>query len=641
MKILNYRDDIDGLRALSVLAVLFYHLQIFSISGGFLGVDIFFVISGYIITRLIIKEYNLKTFNLSNFYWRRIRRIFPPLIITLLVTNLISLFIFFPNEYDYLSRANLSAIFFISNFFFWKNTDYFNELTSQSPLLHTWSLSVEEQFYIIFPILFIFFYKFKSKNIFFYFIIIISIISLLSANYLGKISPDPNFFFTTSRVFEIGLGALTAFVEKNNFFIKFKNNIANNFNLDFLNSIFLIALVLSFFYLDERMNLPNYYTLIPIFACSFIILFNHQKFFIYKILSNKFSSFTGKISYGMYLYHFPIIIFFNYFDFHDFKVLLIFVIYLISYISWKYFETPFRNKNIISKKVLIICILGSILIFITNFVNKEIVKNYLSFSIPLEYQNIIDKTKKESDIILDDNDCKFIKPIKTIDKSSFLKRIEICKKKYGDFLYLAGGSHVGDLYNSIYLNLPEEKFVVANISGSCAMYFKHESCDYDKVLNFIIKNKNNIKYFFYTQIGSDYLKNFYGPDVETRHVNLIVSFLKKIKKNNIDVIWFGPQVQPNIEMNHKFIRSMKANNFNLYSLKHVYKVDKYMKKVALENDIKFISKLEITKYDPKKDYLVNNNISYNDSDHWSFFGEKYFGEQIFNSQVFKDYFYHK
>ena len=117
MKILSYRNDIDGLRALSVLAVLFYHLEIFNISGGFLGVDIFFVISGYIITRLIIKEYALKIFQLSNFYWRRIRRIFPPLILTILFTNLISLFLFFPSEYDYLSRANLSVIFFISNFF--------------------------------------------------------------------------------------------------------------------------------------------------------------------------------------------------------------------------------------------------------------------------------------------------------------------------------------------------------------------------------------------------------------------------------------------------------------------------------------------------------------------------------------------
>ena len=195
-------------------------------------------------------------------------------------------------------------------------------------------------------------------------------------------------------MFEIGIGALTALVEKNNFFIKFKNKIIHNFFFDFLNSIFLIALILCFFYLNEKMNLPNYYTLIPIFCCSFIILFNDKKFFISKILSNKFSSLTGKISYGMYLYHFPIIIFFNYFGFDKFKSLLIIVIFSISYISWKYFETPFRNKNIISKNFLIVFILCSILIFIANFMNREVIKNYLGFSIPSKYQKIIDKTKR-------------------------------------------------------------------------------------------------------------------------------------------------------------------------------------------------------------------------------------------------------
>ena len=159
------------------------------------------------------------------------------------------------------------------------------------------------------------------------------------------------------------------------------------------------------------------------------------------------------------------------------------------------------------------------------------------------------------------------------------------------------------------------------------------------MLDFINNNKNDIKFFFYTQIGSDYLKNFYGPEVEKKYVNMILSFLKKIKNHNIDVIWFGPQPQPNIKMNYKFLRSIKANNFNFFSLKHIIKVDKYMKKVANENDIKYISKLEIIKFNPQTDYYIDNNLTYSDSDHWSLFGEKYFGKQILNSQKFIEYFY--
>lgn len=639
MKSLNYRDDIDGLRAISILAVLFYHLEVFNITGGFLGVDVFFVISGYIITKLIIREYNLNSFKLSNFYWRRARRILPPLILTLFFTNLLAIFLFFPNEYDYLSKANLSVLFFLSNFFFWKHTDYFNELTSQSPLLHTWSLSVEEQFYIFFPLLFIFFYQLRNKKLFFFFILLSSFLSLLTANYLGKISSDPNFFFTTSRVFEIGLGSITAFVEKSNFLIKLKKRIKNFLFVDLINIIAFSILILSFFFFNKNMNLPNFSTLIPLLCCSFIILFNHQTSFISHILTNNMSTLIGKVSYGMYLYHFPIIIYFNYFGFNEFKYLLIPVIFFISFVSWKYFETPFRDKNIISNKIFLILIFSSFIIFLTNFVYKDFIKNYLNYSIPVKYQQIINKTKIESNTILDDNKCRIVESIYNINEQSFIKRLELCKEKYGKFIYLAGGSHVQDLYNTIYLNLPEEKFLVTNVSGSCAMYFKNESCDYNKVLDFINNNKNDIKFFFYTQIGSDYLKNFYGPEVEKKYVNMILSFLKKIKNHNIDVIWFGPQPQPNIKMNYKFLRSIKANNFNLFSLKHIIKVDKYMKKVANENDIKYISKLEIIKFNPQTDYYIDNNLTYSDSDHWSLFGEKYFGKQILNSQKFIEYFY--
>ena len=638
MKIEKYRDDIDGLRALSVLAVLFYHLEIFSIPGGFLGVDIFFVISGYIITKLIIKEHNFNKFILSDFYIRRVKRILPPLIITLFATNLMALFIFFPDEYEYLSRANLSVFFFISNFFFWKNTDYFNELTSQSPLLHTWSLSVEEQFYIFFPILFIFFYKLKNKNYFIYFLFVSSFLSLLSAHYLGEQSSDPNFFFTTSRIFEIGIGSLASLIEQQKKFFKFKEKLKTLFNIDFINILLLLILILSFFYFDERMNLPNFNSLIPLFCCALIILLNYKESFISKILTNNLFILIGKISYGMYLYHFPIIIFYNYYGSEKYKILLIPLIFFISFISWKYFEIPIRKKNFLSTKNLFIVIFLSLLIFLTNFIFKENIMNYLGSSIPNKYQKLINKTKNESAIVLDDGDCRIIESINNIDKRSFLNKLEVCKQKYGNFLYLAGGSHVQDLYNSIYLNLPNQKFVVINKSGSCAIYFKNENCDYDKILNFIKNNKGDIKYFFYTQIGSDYLKNFYGPQVETKYVDMLVSFIKKIKNYDIDVIWFGPQPLPNIEMNYKLLRSIKANNFNLFSLKHVNKVDEYMIKVSQENNIKFISKLNIIKYDPKKDYYINNNISYSDSDHWSLFGEKYFGNQIFKSKEFKDYF---
>lgn len=627
-----YRQDIDGLRALSVLAVLFYHLEIFNISGGFLGVDIFFVISGYIITRLILTEYKNNEFSLSNFYIRRVRRIFPALILTLIITNLISLILHFPNEYNYLSKANLSVLFFVSNFFFWKNTDYFNELTSQSPLLHTWSLSVEEQFYIIFPLLFIIFYRLKNKNLLFYFILFFSMLSLVSSHILGKISPDPNFFFTTSRVFELGIGSITALIEKKNFLIKFKKNY-NSFYLNLITLILLIILISCFFNYDQRMNLPNFKTLVPLLSCAFIILFNNQSFLINSVLTNRFSNLIGKMSYGIYLYHFPIIIFFNYFGLNHLKICVIPVIFLISFLSWKYFETPLREKNIISFRILIFFIGTSFLVFLINYQFNDMIKNKLNIS-PSEYHHVFKQIEAEKNIMLDDNECRFYESIRNFNNEIFLKRIEKCKKKYGKFLYLAGGSHVHDLYKSVYLNLPNEKFVVGNFSGSCAIFYKHPDCDYTKILRFIKNNKKDIKTFFYTQIGSDYLRNFYGPKVEKKYIDMLASFLIQVRDLNVNLIWFGPKPIPNIEMNYKLVRSLKSNKFNLYSLKHVVAADNYMKEVSKKNDIKYISILDIIKYNSDVDYYLDKKITYRDSDHWSIFGAKYFGNKIFNSKEF-------
>jgi peptidoglycan/LPS O-acetylase OafA/YrhL len=633
MKNNNYRLDVDGLRALSVLAVLFYHLEIFNIPGGFLGVDIFFVISGYIITRLILTESENNEFNLSNFYIRRIRRIFPALILTLIITNIISLLLHFPDEYSYLSRANLSVLFFISNFFFWKNTDYFNELTSQSPLLHTWSLSVEEQFYVIFPLLFLIFYKLKNKNFLFYFILFFSVLSLLSSYYLGKISPDPNFFFTTSRVFEIGIGSITALIEKKKFFINLKKN-CNSFYLNLITLILLIILISCFFYYDQRMNLPNFKTLVPLLSCSFIVLFNNQSFLINRVLTNGFSNLIGKMSYGIYLYHFPIIIFFNYFGLNHIKILVIPIIFLISFLSWKYFEIPFRKNNIISLRILLTFIIISFLVFLINYKFNDKIKNDLSISIPSQYHHVFKQIEIEKNMILDDNECRFYESIRNFNDEVFLKRIEACKKKYGKFLYLAGGSHVHDLYKSVYLNLSDEKFVVGNFAGSCAIFYKHPDCDYTKIMKFLENNKKDIKTFFYTQVGSDYLKNFYGPKAETKYIDMLASFLIEVQKLDIKLIWFGPKPIPNIEMNYKLVRSLKSNKFNFYSLKHVVAADNYMKEVSKKNNIKFISILDIIKYDPNIDFYLDEQITYRDSDHWSIFGAKYFGNKIFKSKEF-------
>ena len=181
--IIKYRAEIDGLRALAVIPVIFFHAGFSLFSGGFVGVDVFFVISGYLITTIIIKELNNNTFSLISFYERRARRILPALIFVILISSIISFIFLTRSELASYFKSVISTLLFFSNFHFYKNSPYFQSESDLEPLLHTWSLSIEEQFYIIFPITLLLFHKFFKKYIFlmliFGFEIIIYIIKII------------------------------------------------------------------------------------------------------------------------------------------------------------------------------------------------------------------------------------------------------------------------------------------------------------------------------------------------------------------------------------------------------------------------------------------------------------------------------
>ena len=185
MVLKDYKPEIDGLRALAVLPVIFFHAGFEVFKGGFVGVDIFFVISGFLITKIILKGLQQKKFSLKEFYIRRARRILPALFLITFISGLASLFLLSNEQLVLFSNQIFSVILFISNFFFWKNTGYFNPNSDLQPLLHTWSLGVEEQFYIFFPIFLIIIWKLKYKKIF-VFLIILSLLSIILSQFGGN-----------------------------------------------------------------------------------------------------------------------------------------------------------------------------------------------------------------------------------------------------------------------------------------------------------------------------------------------------------------------------------------------------------------------------------------------------------------------
>jgi peptidoglycan/LPS O-acetylase OafA/YrhL len=379
MKI-KYRPEIDGLRAIAVFAVILYHANFVLFGyplfqGGFIGVDIFFVISGYLITSIILKEV-LKTnqFSFTHFYERRVRRILPVLLFIMMISSVVGYFILLPAKYSDFSRSLISSIFFSSNFYFWiTNGRYGEESELLKPLAHLWSLSVEEQFYILFPILILIIIKFYKKYFFVIFFLIF-LISLFFSAILSKISILANFYLLPSRVFELIFGSILSY-------LKFKNNKNNLQFFPLLHKIFpslgIILIFYSLLCLDlNKIFHPSFVTLVPIVGVSLIIWFAKKECLVTKILSNKIFVFFGLISYSLYLWHYPIFAYLRYIEVFNnsiqIKLLSLLLTIIISLISFSLIEKPFRNKNIISLKTLIIS--ASIIVVILLSFNFSVIK---------------------------------------------------------------------------------------------------------------------------------------------------------------------------------------------------------------------------------------------------------------------------
>ncbi len=339
----NYRKDIDGIRGIAVLAVVLYHANIELFSGGYLGVDIFFVISGYLITQIINNELKSKRFNLILFYERRIRRIIPILYLVILLLIPLVIINFVPADGRNFFESVFSITALSSNFLFWlEEGEYFTRDNSLKPLLHTWSLSVEMQFYLFFPLLLLFLKKNKKKEL--NIIIFFTLISMFLSFWMSKTNKDANFYLIFSRIWEIMAGVICYYLMQ-----KSKKTIEGKYNETI--TLFAICLIfLSFFLFEKETRHPSYLTLIPIVSTMILISFSQKTLLARKILENNVINFFGLISYSLYIIHFPVLAILNYKGLEINIPLTMFGIVFFSFLSWRYIEKPFRDREKISSR---------------------------------------------------------------------------------------------------------------------------------------------------------------------------------------------------------------------------------------------------------------------------------------------------
>ncbi len=338
---MKYRSEIDGLRALAVIPVILYHAGIELFSGGFIGVDVFFVISGYLITTIIHDEIQNHTFSIVNFYERRIRRILPALFFVILTCMPFAWLWLLPGEYKDFSQSLVAVNLFSSNILFWWESGYFAPAAELKPLLHTWSLAVEEQFYVFFPLLLLLCRKYRDRSLLIL-LIVIALLSLGLSEYSSRNYPTSNFYLLPSRAWELGVGGILAISAP------YWRQVTNSTS-QILSFLGMIMVIYSLVFFDESTPIPSSFGLIPVLGAALIIAYGTNETFVGKILGWKLFVGIGLISYSAYLWHHPL------FSFARIRLsgeptliqyLLLSVLSLfLAYLTYRFIETPFRNKK--------------------------------------------------------------------------------------------------------------------------------------------------------------------------------------------------------------------------------------------------------------------------------------------------------
>ena len=611
----KYRPEIDGLRAIAVMSVIVFHAgfvvefknENFSfLPGGFLGVDIFYVISGYLISYLILEKLKLKSFSFLDFYERRARRLLPVLFLVISVSLAAGYILMLPRQYLELSNSSISSLFFFSNIWFYFSDNYFAESSLVKPLLHTWSLSIEEQFYIFFPPLLVFFYL-KKKNINNLFIILI-FLSLLFSQFGSVYFKSFNFYMIFSRIWELAFGGLIALVH-----IKSKSEINFKYR-KILEAISFIIIISSFFIFDESTLHPSIFTFIVIFGTGVLIYFRNPDSIIKKILSLKIFVGIGLISYSLYLWHYPIFAFkkikSNYLSDFD-KLEAIFLIIFLSLLSFFLVEKPFRNKKLIKKRnFFFIILLAFISIFsLSIYVNKTngMPKRYSPEVLELIDFNYDYKKVYRTGI------CHNVSINKL--KNKFFENCKFKINKNKEDVYIWGDSMAGHLFPGINEKYKKKYNIWQRTSGSCKPIIKKslvtkkdKPCQ--KINNFILNEIRELK------PNKIFLSAFWL----TEDLYLLEETIKLLKNFKVEKIYLvGPSPRwhdPLPKILFKEYRIKRKIPEYLYDQNHkvFFKIDKEFEDFSKKNSIRYISPMKIlcksnykclTKVGKKGDSLVN------------------------------------
>lgn len=624
------RIDIDILRAIAVLSVIFFHFDVPGFSGGFLGVDIFFVISGYLITLHIQQQTAQSSFNFTLFYLRRIRRLYPVLISALAMTSLAALFILPHTLIQDFAKSQVASSVYASNIYFWLIANYFDTDAILKPLLHTWSLSVEEQFYVIWPLFVYFTYKRRPE----FWVLGIGLTSLMAAELFWSFSASATFYLFPFRIFEFAAGALMC----RNPFKSLPQSAKTSLFLLSITSV-LASLLLS----SELSRNPGLSTLPLCLGTAFVIGLRHPWL-------NQLNPVTrialriGLISYSAYLVHWPLVVFYKvYFpqplDIYAIGKLLA-ATYLLSEVLYNFIEKPGGSINLKKYRLAIFSLVP--LFFVASLIYQQATPSLYrklnpdEFTVRYALDNIPDRKEE-------------------------LKKAQLeVEKRQGNHpgaenvqtILVTGDSHSEDVFHALSLYFAGTNVQIMRLGGIC------DPLTANSIAGITLKD-------LYEDAAQEKTRD---PEYCRRHHQEFLGKLVEISPDLIvfseawresalpflgqsiadiktaltaDILILGRNPQFSPHPNVVFRNFESIEDINERSWQRRYRIfddfDSILAGVADQTDSDFISKNELVCPDKKCKLLIDNEFGYTDSQHWSLVGMNYYGRLLASDKAFTQF----
>ncbi len=452
---LKYRAEIDGLRAVAVVPVILFHAGFEAFGGGYVGVDVFFVISGYLITTIILAEMNEDRFSLMNFYERRARRILPALFFVSLCCLPVAWLVLFPTDFKDFAESLIAVALFSSNFLFWSEAGYFDTAAEIKPLLHTWSLAVEEQYYIIFPVFLMIAWRWGKRRIT-QILIGVFLFSLVLAQWAAYQEPEAGFFLLPARAWELLAGAFVAFYVDRRGAVDVAPGLAN-----ILSALGLAGIGFAIFAYDHSTPFPSLYAVVPVFGVVAVILFALPGTLAHRVLSLRPVVAVGLVSYSAYLWHQPILAFYGHAIGRNAPLwhtaLMLAATALLSVFSYYVIETPTRRRQVFGTRKTIggFAVAGSLALIGVGLVGT--LSNGNMFRYP---QPVVDMFARADAYGLSTWAAKDASRLQDFEKGAATK------------LLLIGDSNSADLQNALAAVIDKDVSVVsAQVGATCGNLF--------------------------------------------------------------------------------------------------------------------------------------------------------------------------